>query len=70
MRAATITRSYEEAAAKGQNKAPVNVVFPLLRAFGSKFLFAVLLKLAQDVLKFVSPQILKQLVKFVQVNTG
>ena len=43
------------------------MVYPLARAFGSKFLFAMLLKLVQDSLKFVSPQILKQLVKFVQV---
>ena len=43
-------------------------MYPLVRAFGSKFLFAVILKLVQDSLKFVSPQILKQLVKFVQVD--
>jgi ATP-binding cassette subfamily C (CFTR/MRP) protein 1 len=42
------------------------VLPPLFRAFGPPFLLAVLLKLSQDILKFVSPQILKQLVIFVQ----
>ena len=67
MKAASVTNNYEEAVKK-QDKIKVNVVVPLLKAFGSKFFLAVLLKLIQDSLKFVSPQILKQLVKFVQLD--
>ena len=67
MKTAIITHRYEEAAKK-QSKDKINVVVPLLKAFGSQFSLAVLLKLVQDSLKFVSPQILKQLIKFVQLD--
>ena len=44
----------------------VNIVPALVKAFGLKFLVAILLKVVQDILKFVSPQILKLLIKYVQ----
>ena len=43
-----------------------NVIFPLIRAFGAKFGVAIVLKVVQDLLKFVPPQILKQLIQYVQ----
>jgi hypothetical protein len=41
----------------------LNVAWPLFRAFGGKFAIAIALKVLQDVLKFVAPQILKKLIK-------
>ena len=40
------------------------------RAFGGKLVAAIGLKLMQDVLKFVAPQILKQLIRFVQQESS
>lgn len=44
----------------------INIVPALIKAFGAKFFIAILLKVVQDLLKFVSPQILKLLIKYVQ----
>ena len=44
----------------------IKIVQALTKAFGHQFFIAILLKVVQDVLKFVSPQILKLLLKHVQ----
>jgi len=48
---------------KQKAKQHLNVAIPLFRAFGGKFAVAIALKVVQDVLKFVAPQILKKLIK-------
>ncbi|KAI7815048.1 ABC subfamily C member [Rhyzopertha dominica] len=47
-------------------KKPASILPALVQAFGPMFLFGALLKLVQDVLTFVSPQILKLLIVFVE----
>ncbi len=61
-----IAEKYQAALPSKTKKSNINVFTTLLRAFGLQFFVAVLLKILQDVLKFVSPQILKQLIRFVQ----
>ena len=46
----------------------VNIVPSLIKAFGLQFFVAIMLKVAQDLLKFVSPQILKKLILFTQAE--
>lgn len=41
---------------------------PIAKAFGPTFLFGAILKLVQDLLTFVSPQLLRALIKFVGSN--
>ncbi|KAG8311145.1 Canalicular multispecific organic anion transporter 1 [Homalodisca vitripennis] len=43
---------------------PASILMPLCKAFGGTFLFGSFLKLIQDLLTFVSPQILKLLIGF------
>ncbi|XP_054263384.1 multidrug resistance-associated protein 1 isoform X4 [Macrosteles quadrilineatus] len=45
-----------------------SILMPLCKAFGSTFLFGSFLKLAQDLLTFVSPQLLRLLITFVSTD--
>ena len=56
----------EEKEEESDDLKPVNIVPALAKAFGLQFFIAILLKVVQDLLKFVSPQILKLLIKYVQ----
>ncbi|XP_012271250.1 multidrug resistance-associated protein 1 isoform X2 [Orussus abietinus] len=49
----------------GRKKKVASVLPPLCKAFGPTFIFGSLLKLFQDILTFVSPQILELLINFV-----
>ncbi|XP_063229527.1 ATP-binding cassette sub-family C member 3-like [Bacillus rossius redtenbacheri] len=44
----------------------LSLLGPLLRAFGSTFLFSMSLRFTQDLLAFVNPQILKYMIAFVE----
>lgn len=44
-------------------------MYPICKAFGPAFLFGVIFNLAQDVLKFASPQLLSLIIDFVQTST-
>ena len=46
-------------------KKPASILPPLIKAFGTTFLFGSCLKLFQDVLTFASPQVLRMLIDFV-----
>ncbi|XP_076239794.1 multidrug-Resistance like Protein 1 isoform X1 [Calliopsis andreniformis] len=50
----------------GRKKKVSSVLPPLCKAFGTTFLFGSLLKFVQDVMTFVSPQILKLLIGFIE----
>ncbi|XP_076628337.1 multidrug-Resistance like Protein 1 isoform X1 [Colletes latitarsis] len=50
----------------GRRKKVSSVLPPLCKAFGATFLFGALLKFIQDIMTFVSPQILKLLIKFIE----
>lgn len=43
----------------GRKKKVASILPPICKAFGATFLFGALLKLFQDVMTFVSPQLLK-----------
>lgn len=43
----------------GKKKKMASVLPPLCKAFGPIFMFGVMLKVLQDVMTFISPQILK-----------
>ncbi|KAG5674807.1 hypothetical protein PVAND_004755 [Polypedilum vanderplanki] len=49
----------------GKAKKPSSILPALVKAFGATFLFGSVLKLVNDLLTFVSPQILKLLINFV-----
>ncbi|KAL1139319.1 hypothetical protein AAG570_006305 [Ranatra chinensis] len=49
-------------------KKPSSILLPLCQAFGSTFIFGAFLKLVQDLMQFVSPQILSLLIAFVESN--
>ncbi|CAH1105174.1 unnamed protein product [Psylliodes chrysocephalus] len=49
-----------------KKKKEASVLLPLVKCFGSVFLFGALLKLFQDLLTFVSPQILGLLISYVK----
>ncbi|XP_015591556.1 multidrug resistance-associated protein 1 isoform X6 [Cephus cinctus] len=51
-----------------RKKKVASILLPLCKAFGPTFIFGVLLKLSQDVMTFLSPQILKLLINFVSAN--
>ncbi|XP_076227007.1 multidrug-Resistance like Protein 1 isoform X2 [Nomia melanderi] len=50
----------------GRKKKVISVLPPLCKAFGATFLFGVVLKFVQDIITFVSPQILKLLIRFIE----
>ncbi|KAG7197439.1 hypothetical protein KM043_013293 [Ampulex compressa] len=50
----------------GRKKKMSSILPALCKAFGATFLFGALLKLIQDVMTFISPQILKLLISFVE----
>ncbi|XP_066599372.1 multidrug resistance-associated protein 1 isoform X2 [Prorops nasuta] len=50
----------------GRKKKETSILPPLCKAFGPTFLFGCVLKAVQDILTFVSPQILKLLISFVE----
>lgn len=47
-------------------KEKVHIERALIKAFGRRFFQSVLLKVIQDILKFIAPQILKKLIRFAQ----
>ncbi|XP_058792374.1 multidrug resistance-associated protein 1 isoform X5 [Phymastichus coffea] len=49
-----------------KKKKMASVLLPLCKAFGPIFLFGVMLKFVQDIMVFISPQILKLLIQFVK----
>nr|QST14986.1 ABCC1-2 protein [Diaphanosoma celebensis] len=58
-----------KAVGERHDKTVISVLPALCRTFGSEFLFGAVLKLFQDLLAFVSPQILKFLISFVKDKT-
>lgn len=48
-----------------KKKKRASILGPIAKAFGPTFLFGAILKLVQDLLTFVSPQLLRLLIKFV-----
>lgn len=48
-----------------KKKKRASILGPIAKAFGPTFLFGAILKLVQDLLTFVSPQLLRSLIKFV-----
>ncbi|XP_014219235.1 multidrug resistance-associated protein 1 isoform X2 [Copidosoma floridanum] len=48
----------------GKKKKTASVLPPLCKAFGPIFMFGVMLKVVQDIMTFLSPQILKLLIQF------
>ncbi|XP_078036751.1 multidrug-Resistance like Protein 1 isoform X5 [Augochlora pura] len=50
----------------GHKKKVSSILPPLCKAFGASFLFGAILKGVQDVMTFVSPQILKLLIRFIE----
>lgn len=48
-----------------KKKKRASILGPIAKAFGPTFLFGAILKLVQDLLTFVSPQLLRALIKFV-----
>ncbi|XP_076374474.1 multidrug-Resistance like Protein 1 isoform X2 [Megalopta genalis] len=50
----------------GRKKKVSSILSPLCKAFGASFLFGAILKAVQDVMTFVSPQILKLLIRFIE----
>ncbi|KAK0179174.1 hypothetical protein PV327_007989 [Microctonus hyperodae] len=48
------------------NKKIASISIPLCRAFGNTFIFGAVLKLSQDIMIFISPQLLKLLIQFVE----
>lgn len=57
---ATVTITPEQ-----KKKKRASILGPIAKAFGPTFLFGAILKLVQDLLTFVSPQLLRSLIKFV-----
>lgn len=53
-----------------KKKRQASILPAIFKAFGPTFLFGVMLKLFQDVLTFVSPQILRLIIKFVEASTS
>lgn len=53
---------------KQRKKSQASILPALCKAFGSTFLFGSLLKLVQDLLTFVQPQLLKALISFVETK--
>ncbi|KAJ8888977.1 hypothetical protein PR048_008471 [Dryococelus australis] len=51
---------------KQQKAVRLSLLGPLLKAFGSTFLFSISLRLTQDLLAFVNPQILRSMIAFVE----
>ncbi|XP_020285956.1 multidrug resistance-associated protein 1 isoform X1 [Pseudomyrmex gracilis] len=49
-----------------QKKKIASILPPICKAFGATFMFGAFLKLIQDILTFVSPQILKLLIDFIK----
>ncbi|XP_076389766.1 multidrug-Resistance like Protein 1 isoform X2 [Megachile rotundata] len=50
----------------GRKKKVTSILPPLCKAFGATFLFGAALKFLQDIIIFVSPQVLKLLLKFIE----
>ena len=65
---AVVAADKRESKKPSQQGRKVQILIPLFMAFGGKFLVAILLKIVQDVLKFVAPQVLKFLIRFVQAK--
>ncbi|KAK0171316.1 hypothetical protein PV328_009061 [Microctonus aethiopoides] len=49
-----------------RKKKVASILIPLCRAFGPTFMFGAALKLSQDIMIFISPQLLKLLIQFVE----
>ncbi|XP_014486459.1 PREDICTED: multidrug resistance-associated protein 1 isoform X2 [Dinoponera quadriceps] len=50
----------------GRKKKVASILPPICKAFGATFLFGAFLKLIQDIMTFISPQLLKVLIAFVK----
>ncbi|KAL0104446.1 hypothetical protein PUN28_017289 [Cardiocondyla obscurior] len=50
----------------GRKKKVASILPPICKAFGATFMFGAFLKLIQDVMTFISPQILKLLIDFIE----
>ncbi|XP_011343424.1 multidrug resistance-associated protein 1 isoform X3 [Ooceraea biroi] len=50
----------------GRKKRIASILPPICKAFGTTFLFGAFLKLIQDIMTFISPQILKLLIGFIE----
>ncbi|XP_011699220.1 PREDICTED: multidrug resistance-associated protein 1 isoform X8 [Wasmannia auropunctata] len=50
----------------GRKKKEASILPPICKAFGATFMFGAFLKLIQDVMTFISPQILKLLIDFIE----
>ncbi|CAL1682835.1 unnamed protein product [Lasius platythorax] len=50
----------------GRKKKVASILPPICKAFGATFMFGAFLKLIQDIMTFISPQILKLLIAFVE----
>ncbi|XP_011305034.1 multidrug resistance-associated protein 1 isoform X4 [Fopius arisanus] len=50
----------------GRKKKMASILIPLCRAFGPTFIFGAFLKLSQDIMIFIGPQVLKLLIKFME----
>ncbi|XP_067207174.1 multidrug resistance-associated protein 1 isoform X3 [Linepithema humile] len=50
----------------GRKKKIASILPPICKAFGATFMFGAFLKLVQDIMTFISPQILKLLIGFIE----
>ncbi len=54
---------------KQEKKETATILYPICKAFGPAFLFGAIFNLIQDLLMFVSPQLLHLIIGFVQTST-
>ncbi|XP_053202213.1 multidrug resistance-associated protein 1-like [Panonychus citri] len=60
------SKSNLNGSSKNQSKRKVNIIRILVKNFGHSFLVGTTLKLVQDILQFISPQLLKLFINFIE----